>query len=69
MATKEIRKLLIDVPEPSEPGGREIREVHVSVIFSDGSWSNVKTHTSMNPWDSGDLLNTVKGFVRALEGE
>ncbi len=66
--SKEMRFLQVEVPEPTS-GTRttEVRAVKVRVLFSDGSWTDLTTHTSMKPWPSGDLLETVKNFVAELE--
>ena len=65
---KEIRVLQIEVSELTRPPvTRELRAVKVRVLFSDSTWSDLTTHTSMNPWPSDDLLDTVKKFVAGLE--
>ena len=65
---KEIRVLHIEVPEPQNDGGRlELREIKIWVAFSDGSWSQIKTLTSMKQWPSADLIETVKNFVAEIE--
>lgn len=68
MTTKELRVLQVQIPEPESNGNRVgIRQVSIIAVFSDGTWSQIKAHSSLNPWPSEDLLNTVKGFVAELE--
>lgn len=65
---KEIRFLLIEVHPPATDGRTtEVRRVDVRVLFSDGRWGDLVTHSSMKPWPSNDLLETAKQFVAALE--
>jgi hypothetical protein len=65
---KEIRSLSLVVPEP-EPNRltTEVRIVTMEVVFSDGTRTNLKAGSSMNPWPSDDLLNAIKGYIAALE--
>jgi len=71
---KELRKLVITVPahEPEEgkqPKGSTppVRMVEIQIVFADGTARSIRTGTSMSPWPTDDLLDTVKGFIFQLQ--
>ena len=67
MADREVRFLQIEVPDSDGgPKKANARVVTITVAFSDRTWTQIKTSTSMRPWPTSDLLDTVKEFVADL---
>lgn len=68
MTTREIRQLYIAIPDRTRSANAtEVRRVTIDVVFSDSTRNQVITHTAMEVWPSGDLLESVKKFITELE--
>jgi len=66
---REIRKILIDIPEPTkQPTGHrpELREGTIDIVFSEGPPSTLRILSTMNPWPTDDLLKELRDFISQL---